>query len=219
MTVEEAINVLKEYIGDNVERANEVRAELRAIDQPIDHVIWVPVEKVYPNNYNPNAVANKEMSLLLKSISYDGYTQPVVTVKDEEGKYCIVDGFHRYFIGKTNEEIKARNRGYLPIVVLEKTMEERIAATVRHNRARGKHGVENMSKLVFNMLSRGMKEEDIANELGMEAEEVLRLKHITGFSKLFEDREYGKAWETTNMAAHRVEYLKEHPDEHGVDYE
>jgi len=219
VTVEEAINVLKEYIGDNVERANEVRAELRAIDQPIDHVIWVPVEKVYPNNYNPNAVANKEMSLLLKSISYDGYTQPVVTVKDEEGKYCIVDGFHRYFIGKTNEEIKARNRGYLPIVVLEKTMEERIAATVRHNRARGKHGVENMSKLVFNMLSRGMKEEDIANELGMEAEEVLRLKHITGFSKLFEDREYGKAWETTNMAAHRVEYLKEHPDEHGVDYE
>jgi len=219
MTVEEAIGVLKDYIGNDVEKANAIRAQFKAIDQPIDHVIWVPVDKVYPNNYNPNAVAKKEMALLMKSIAKDGYTQPIVTIQDDDGKYCIIDGFHRYFIGKTNEEIKAKNNGYLPIVVLEKSMEERIAATVRHNRARGKHGVENMSKIVFNMLSRGMKEEEIANELGMEAEEVLRLKHITGFSKLFEDREYSKAWETSSMAIHRVEYLKEHPDEHGVDYE
>jgi len=218
MTVTEAIAVIKDYIGDDVEKANEIRAQISAIDQPIDHVMWVPIEKVYPNSYNPNAVAKKEMSLLKKSIEQDGFTQPIVTIKDENGNYCIIDGFHRYFTGKSDEEIKSKNKGYLPIVVLEKNIDECIAATVRHNRARGKHAVVNMSKLVFNMLSHGMKEEEIANELGMEAEEVLRLKHITGFSKLFADREYSRAWETTNMAAHRVEYLKEHPDEHGVDY-
>jgi ParB-like chromosome segregation protein Spo0J len=215
----DAINVLKDYIGNDIEKANEVRAEIKVIDQPIDHVIWVPVEKVYPNSYNPNSVANKEMGLLRKSITNDGYTQPIVTIKDNDGKYCIVDGFHRYFVGKTDTEIQAKNKGCLPIVVIEKDINERIAATVRHNRARGKHSVVNMSKLVFNMLSNGMKEEDIANELGMEAEEVMRLKHITGFSKLFENHEYSKAWETTNMAKHRVDYLKEHPEEHGVNYE
>ncbi|MCL2093014.1 MAG: ParB/RepB/Spo0J family partition protein [Treponema sp.] len=219
MSIDEAIQIINEYIGDDIERANEIRAHIKAVSQPIDHVIWVPVEKVYPNSYNPNSVAKKELALLKKSIEADGYTQPIVTVKDEDGRYCIIDGFHRYFVGKSVDTIKDRNKGYLPIVVLEKTMEERMAATVRHNRARGTHGISNMSKLVFNMLSQGMDEKDIANELGMEAEEVLRLKHITGFSKLFEDKEYGKAWETTKMAAHRVEYLKNHPDEYGVSYE
>ena len=219
MTKEDAIKTLKNYINEDIERANEIRAHFKAIDQPVDHVIWVPVENVYPNSYNPNAVAKKEMGLLKKSIDTDGYTQPIVTVRDEEGKYCIVDGFHRYYVGANDKAIKERNKGYLPIVVLEKDINERMAATVRHNRARGKHGVISMSKMVFNMLSQGMNEVEIANELGMEAEEVLRLKHITGFSKLFEDREYTQAWETTNMAKHRVEYLKEHPDERGVGYE
>jgi len=218
-TVENAISILVNYIGDDIEKANEIRARIKAINQPVDHVIWVPADKVYPNNYNPNSVAKKEMKLLQKSIMSDGYTQPIVTIRDNDGNYCIVDGFHRYFIGKEDGAIKERNRGFLPIVVIEKDINERIASTVRHNRARGKHSVESMSKLVFNMLSNGAKEEDIANELGMEAEEVMRLKHITGFSKLFEDREYSRAWETTNMAAHRVQYLKEHPGEKGVEYE
>jgi ParB-like chromosome segregation protein Spo0J len=197
---------------------NEVRAQLSALDQPVDHVIWVPCDQVHPNDYNPNAVAKKEMQLLKKSIQSDGYTQPIVTVQDEDGKYCIVDGFHRYFIGSTDEEIKASIKGYLPIVVLEKDISDRMAATVRHNRARGKHSVVSMSSLVFKLLEAGKSEEEIANELGMEAEEVMRLKYITGYAKLYEKHEFSKAYETPEMAKHRIDYLKEHPDEYGLDY-
>ena len=165
--------------------------------QPVDMVLWVDIDSVEANDYNPNSVAGQEMSLLYTSIKHDGYTQPVVTIWDEEkNKYIIVDGFHRYFTTKTNKDIKEANHGKLPIVVLEKNINERMAATVRHNRARGKHSIGGMSSMVFNMLDNGWKDEDICNHLGMEPDELLRLKHITGFSKLFKDAEYNKAWTT-----------------------
>lgn len=165
--------------------------------QPIDHVRWVPIEMVEANDYNPNSVAKVEMGLLYTSILHDGYTQPVVTIWDEErGKYVIVDGFHRYFTCKTNADIRERNLGMLPIVVIDKDINDRMASTVRHNRARGKHSIAGMSSMVFSMLDNGWADEDICNELGMEPEELLKLKHITGFSKLFEDTEYKKAWKT-----------------------
>ncbi|GHV78623.1 hypothetical protein AGMMS49944_04140 [Spirochaetia bacterium] len=215
----EALEILKAYIGDDIGRVNEIRRELSALDQPVDHIIWVPCDQVHPNDYNPNAVAKKEMGLLKKSIQSDGYTQPIVTVQDEDGKYCIVDGFHRYFLGSNDPDIKAMVKGYLPIVVLEKDISDRMAATVRHNRARGKHSVVSMSSLVFKLLEAGRSEEDIANELGMEAEEVMRLKHITGYAKLYENHQFSKAYETPEMAKHRVDYLKEHPGENGVQYD
>ena len=152
---------------------------------------------VEPNDYNPNSVAVKEMSLLYTSISHDGYTQPVVTIWDpKREKYIIVDGFHRYYTAKKHNDIADRNNGCLPIVVIDKDINERMAATVRHNRARGKHSIDGMSSMVFSMRKNGMSDADICNELGMEPEELLKLKHITGFSKLFEGREYGKAWES-----------------------
>ena len=164
--------------------------------QPVDRVRWVPIEKVCPNDYNPNSVASQEMSLLYTSIKNDGYTQPVVTIYDEKAdKYVIIDGFHRYFTCKTNRDILERNNGCLPIVVLDKDINDRMASTVRHNRARGKHSVMGMSSMVFQMLENGWEDHAICNELGMEPEELLRLKHITGFSKLFEDVEYKRAWE------------------------
>jgi ParB-like chromosome segregation protein Spo0J len=176
---------------------------------PVDSVTWVPIEDVQANDYNPNSVAGKEMALLYTSIKHDGYTQPVVTVFDEAlQKYVIVDGFHRYFVCKNNPDILESTHGRLPVVVLEKGMNDRMASTVRHNRARGSHGVEGMSSMVFAMLDNGWIDEDICNHLGMGADELLRLKHITGFSKLFEDAEYNKAWVTKRQLQLKKEEME-----------
>lgn len=177
--------------------------------QPVNNVRWVDVNDVEANDYNPNSVAKIEMGLLYTSILHDGYTQPVVTIWDaDRNKYVIVDGFHRYFTCKSNEDIKGRNHGRLPVVVIDKDINDRMASTVRHNRARGKHSVTGMSNMVFSMLDNGWSDDAICNELGMSADELLRLKHITGFSKLFEDAEYQKAW----MSKSQIMLKKEHAD-------
>lgn len=180
---------------------------------PVSAVKWVPLEQVEPNDYNPNSVARIEMGLLLTSILHDGYTQPVVTIYDaDRDKYVIVDGFHRYFVMLSNEEVRASTGGLLPVVVIDKTISERMASTVRHNRARGKHSVQGMSSIVFKMLDDGMTDAQVCNELGMEPEELLRLKHITGFSKLFADREYNKSWVTRSQIRVRQEYETQAPE-------
>lgn len=167
---------------------------------PVSWVRWVHIDRVKPNGYNPNSVANIEMRLLFISIAHDGYTQPVVTVYDPDNDtYVIVDSFHRYFTMLTNQAIYDTTGGYLPIVVIKKDINDRMASTVRHNRARGKHSISGMSSMVFSMLENGWEDAAICNELGMEPEELLRLKHITGFSKLFEDAQYSKAWKTKNQ--------------------
>lgn len=191
---------------DRVRLANALREEIAKSDgvsaaHPVGSVRWVPLAKVQPNDYNPNTVARAEMGLLATSIRHDGYTQPVVTVYDpDEDRYVIVDGFHRYFTMKHNPDILGSTRGYLPVVVIDKTLNERMAATVRHNRARGKHTVSGMSNLVFSMLDGGWDDADICNEVGLSPEELLRLKHITGFSKLFADETYHRAWVTDRQA-------------------
>jgi ParB-like chromosome segregation protein Spo0J len=167
---------------------------------PVSAVRWVPLDKVTPNDYNPNAVAKKEMGLLYISIKHDGYTQPVVTVYDEErDMYVIVDGFHRYYVCKTCPDIYESTGGYLPVVVIEKDISDRMAATVRHNRARGAHSIDGMSNIVFNMLEEGKTDAEICNVLGMEAQELLKLKYITGFAKLYGDAGFNKAWKTNRM--------------------
>ena len=177
------------------------------MSDPVDNVMRVPIEKVQANDYNPNSVASKELSLLYTSISHDGYTQPVVTIYDEDrDKYIIVDGFHRYFIMKTYKDIYERNKGLLPIVVIDKDINDRMASTVRHNRARGEHSVAGMSNMVFNMLQNGWDDNEVCNELGLEPEELLRLKHVTGFSKLFENVEYKKAWMTKRQLQLKKKY-------------
>lgn len=183
---------------------SDIRAWLHEISptkpEPIDHVLWVPMEKVIANDYKPNSVARIEMRLLYVSIQHDGYTQPIVTVRDDENDcWVIVDGFHRRTVMSMYADIAARTGGLLPIVVISKSLAERMSSTVRHNRARGKHSIAGMSSMVFQMLEQGMEDHEICNELGMEPEEILRLKHITGFSKLFENAEYSRAWKTKNM--------------------
>lgn len=194
-----------------IEQIRDLLFELSPVKgMPVDRVRWVPIDKVEPNDYNPNAVARKEMGLLYVSIDHDGYTQPIVTVFDpEKQKYVIVDGFHRYFVAKSYPDILARMAGRIPIVVIDKPINDRMASTVRHNRARGEHSITGMGKLVFGMLQNGWSDAKICNNLGLEPEELLKLKHITGFSALFKNTEYGKSWETKPMIQLRLQHEKE----------
>lgn len=212
-TIKKAIIELFGKADDKIGILNELREflhnEISEIDQPIDYVKWVKIEDIQPNDYNPNQVAKIEMGLLYKSIKHDGYTQPIVAIFDPEiKKYVIVDGFHRYFTAKMNKDIANRNKGYLPITVIKKDINERMAATVRHNRARGEHSIKGMGNMIFEMLNNGWTDAEICNHLGMEAEEILKLKHITGFSKLFKDVEYKKSWETKRQIKLRIEEQK-----------
>lgn len=191
------LSEVKNLIEGAADKAEIIR-QIRSIcaecsdfkSQPIDNVLWVPIEKVTPNDYNPNSVAKKEMQLLYISIKEDGYTQPVVTIYDEQ------------------KDILERNHGMLPIVVINKTMNERMASTVRHNRARGSHAVTSMSKLVFEMLKNGWSDAEICKELGMEAEEINKLKYVTGFAKLFEKVKYNNAWKSEKQIEKEIEYKK-----------
>lgn len=204
--------------SDQLAKVEVIRALLHELSpnkaMPIDLVKWVPIEQVEANLYNPNSVAKVEMNLLYVSIKHDGITQPIVTVRDELRRvWIIIDGFHRYFTVKTNQDIYDACHGLLPIVELDKSINDRMAATVRHNRARGKHSVQGMSGMVFEMLQNGWADAAICNELGMTAEELLRLKHITGFSKLFENSEYSKAWKAKSQLRIEREYKQAHPEE------
>jgi ParB-like chromosome segregation protein Spo0J len=214
---------LKDEIQKTIEAQADAKAKILYIEeikawlhefspqkeQPVNLVRWIPIEKVHANDYNPNSVAKNEMRLLYVSISHDGYTQPVVTVYDEEkDEYVIVDGFHRYTTMRLNKDIYDLNNGLLPVVVIQKSINDRMASTVRHNRARGKHSVSGMASMVFQMLENGWTDEAICAELGVEADELVRLKHVTGFSKLFENVEYRRSWETKRQIQLRNEYNK-----------
>jgi len=198
-----------------VAQAYEILEHIFSAPMPVGRVQWIHISNVRANGYNPNSVANQEMRLLHTSISEDGYTQPVVAIEDDEqpGQYVIVDGFHRYTTMRLYSDIYESTGGYLPVVVLDKPIADRIASTVRHNRARGKHSVAGMSNLVFQMLTEGESDESICAKIGLEAEELIRLKHVTGFSKLYADAEYGPAILTKTQMEIRRDYAAEHPEE------
>jgi len=156
----------------------------------------VPIEKVRANEYNPNKVAPPEMKLLYKSIKEDGYTMPIVCYYNKkDGMYDIVDGFHRYGIMLKHEDIRAREGGMLPVSLIDKPISERMASTIRHNRARGSHDVDLMSNIVAELVEMGKSDQWIARHLGMDAEELLRLKQITGLARLFSKEKFSKSWQ------------------------
>jgi len=216
MNVKQLIQQLIDQIPDTKGKIlviEDIKAFLHDISpqkaQPVNYVRWIPIEKVHANDYNPNSVAKNEMRLLYVSIQHDGYTQPVVTVYDDKkDEYVIVDGFHRYSTMRLNKDLYDANNGLLPVVVIEKSINDRMASTVRHNRARGKHSVSGMANMVFQMLENGWTDEAICAELGVEPDELVRLKHVTGFSKLFENVEYRRSWETKRQIQLKNEYLK-----------
>jgi len=186
---------------EKIETINQIRIALHEKSpfkaEPVDCVLWIQSDLVQANDYNPNVVAPPEMKLLRHSIEVDGYTQPIVSFS-EDGHYEVVDGFHRNRVGKEYPEVRKRIRGYLPITIINPDRsgrEDRIAATIRHNRARGKHQVQGMSEIVLELSRRNWSDQRIAKELGMDADEVLRMKQITGLAELFADKEFSKAWE------------------------
>lgn len=166
---------------------------------PVYNVLSIPVEKIQANAYNPNSVASPEMKLLYESILNDGYTMPIVCYYlPEIDKYEIVDGFHRYTIIKKHKDIFDREEGRLPVVVIDKDITNRMASTIRHNRARGSHSIDLMSNIVAELIEMGKSDKWIAKHLGMDADELLRLKQITGLASLFKDKEFSKSWEIEN---------------------
>ena len=163
---------------------------------PVSKVQWVEADKLQANDYNPNNVAKQEMDLLQESIEADGFTQPIVCWEVEDGKFEVVDGFHRHLVGK-----ERLGMSHLPIVVVNDDRtdrSDRMASTIRHNRARGKHQVGDMSEIVVELSKRNWSDKKIAKELGMDQDEVLRLKQISGIAELFEDEEFSKAWVPQN---------------------
>lgn len=197
---------LRSYINkmslhEKVKAINDIREVLHSVspfcDEPVDFVKWVRSEKVIANEYNPNRVAPPEMKLLERSIEADGYTQPIVTYPHDD-KIEVVDGFHRHRIGKESDVVKGRVLGYLPTVIIKASCtdkNDRMASTIRHNRARGEHRVDSMSDIVVELKRRFWSDEKIAKELGMDSDEVLRLQQIAGISSLFEDSEFSESWE------------------------
>jgi len=203
--MEQLNNILEDIkrmdITDQIEAINNIKIRLHEISpmksEPVDCVIWVKNDKVEANDYNPNSVAPPEMELLRISIAEDGYTQPIVTWPNGE-KIEVVDGFHRNRVGKECKDIQSRVHGYLPVVSIldgQSDKNNRIASTIRHNRARGKHKVDAMSDIVVELKNRNWSNEKIAKNLGMEQDEILRLCQITGLSDLFSDQDFSKSWD------------------------
>jgi len=197
----EQVNTLPEE--EKIAVLNKIRLMLHDIspfrDEPVDCVLWVSADTVSGNDYNPNVVAPPEMKLLKRSILEDGYTQPIVTwMTGEDGRREVVDGFHRNRVGKEDKTIRKRLGGYLPVTTVNEWRTDRgdrIAATIRHNRARGKHVVEGLSEIVIELKRRKWSDKRIARELGMDPDEVLRLSQISGLAELFADQEFSEAWE------------------------
>jgi ParB-like chromosome segregation protein Spo0J len=186
---------------DRIEAINAIKTMLHDVSpfsaEPVDCVLWVPAEQVLANDYNPNQVAPPEMRLLELSISEDGYTQPIVTWQID-GRREVVDGFHRNRVGKECKAVRHRVRGYLPVTTINDSRTDkgdRIAATIRHNRARGKHQVQGMSDIVLELKRRNWSDEEICKQLGMDPDEVLRLTQIQGLAEMFADHDFSEAWE------------------------
>lgn len=188
-------------VASKVGLLNRARAALHDAspfrDEPVDLVQWVPADEVEANDYNPNAVAPPEMELLRLSIMADGYTQPIVA-NQEDSRIVVIDGFHRNRVGKECADVRDRVQGYLPVVQIREgraDKADRMASTIRHNRARGKHQVEAMSDIVIDLKRRNWSDAKIGKELGMDPDEVLRLAQISGLAEAFADRDFSKSWD------------------------
>lgn len=203
-------------LEQRVERINQLREAIHRhspfASEPVDFVRWVRNDSVYANDYNPNSVAPPEMELLRLSIDADGYTQPIVSMPDDKGQFQVIDGFHRHRVGKECPDITERVHGYLPLVAIrssQRDVTDRMASTIRHNRARGKHRVEAMSDIVVELKRRNWSDNKIAKNLGMDADEVLRLCQLSGLAELFADQEFSASWDVEDFEEEAVELTEE----------
>ena len=189
---------------EQIDAINEIKIALHEIspmrNEPVDCVLWVKNETVRANDYNPNSVAPPEMELLRQSIMEDGYTQPIVSFKEDE-HITVIDGFHRNRVGKEVADVKERVYGRLPVVNINQWKQgrgDRMASTIRHNRARGSHSIELMSTIVSELVEMGKGDAWICKHVGMSTDELLRLKQVTGLASLFANKEFSNAWESDN---------------------
>lgn len=200
--VMESLEILSKFKGDElVDAINGIKLKIKEYSpfktEPVDCVIWVKQDNVVANEYNPNSVAPPEMKLLETSIERDGYTQPIVSWH-RDGEYEVVDGFHRSRVGRESRKIKKRINGYLPLTVINNEtsdINDRMASTVRHNRARGKHSVDSMSDMVVELKRRNWTDAKIAKNLGMDPDEILRLTQINGLTDQFNDIDFSDSWD------------------------
>ena len=204
-TYDANVNALVEYIRSldlegKVKVLNEIRTALHGVSpfkaEPVDLTLWVKLEEVEANDYNPNSVAPPEMKLLQKSIEQDGYTQPIVTWM-EDGHREVIDGYHRNRVGQEVKTVRERIKGYLPVVTANNARtgrNDRVASMIRHNRARGSHSIDLMSHIVSELVDSGMSDNWILRHIGMDKDELLRLKQVTGLASLFKDQEFSNAW-------------------------
>ncbi len=202
-------------LPDRVEFLNSLRLIAHEAspfaNEPVDCVLWVTGDEVQANDYNPNSVAAPEMELLRHSIAADGYTQPIVTWKPEESNREVIDGFHRNRVARECKEVRERLLGYMPVVTIKEDREgrsDRIASTIRHNRARGKHKIDSMSEIVVELKKRNWSPKKIGKELGMDQDEVLRLCQISGLAEMFKDHEFSEAWSAEHLSEEdvRIDY-------------
>lgn len=210
-------------LNQKIDIINELRFHIHNLspfkNEPVDFVKWVKCDDVIANDYNPNKVAPPEMELLEISIMNDGYTQPVVTFPNND-KIEVVDGFHRTRVSKESKIVKNRVFGYTPTVIIRKEQSDkndRIASTIRHNRARGKHQIDAMSEIVLELKNRNWKNERIARELGMDEEEILRLCQISGLQDIFKDDDFSKSWESSD-SIHEYVPITDEITESDIDY-
>jgi len=184
-------------LDEQVSALNAVREKLHDVspfEEPVENIKWVESDAVEGNDYNPNEVASPEMELLHKSIKEDGYTQPIVTYQTGDEEFEIVDGEHRSIVGKEYDDIQQRLHGHVPVTVINKDKEQRMGSTIRHNRARGTHQVRDMSDIVVQLFDQGWDDQRIMEELGMERDEVLRLKQASGLKQAFAGHEFSESW-------------------------
>jgi len=220
--IEEGVRALVKDVSeikileDKVEILNRIKSELHNVspfkNEPVDLVTWEKSAKLQANDYNPNKVAPPEMALLTQSIIEDGYTQPIVSWKSET-HIEVVDGFHRNKVGRDSKEVSERIFGYLPVVnINQKTSKkgDRIASTIRHNRARGTHNIELMSTIVAELVEMGKGDPWICKHVGMSVDELLRLKQITGVASLFKNQDFSDSWEADREDCDEIqEYLEQ----------
>lgn len=215
----EEINSLD--LDQKVEAINDIKLALHEISpfssEPVDCVLWVKNDTVHANDYNPNNVAPPEMELLRLSITNDGYTQPIVSMQNSDGTREVIDGFHRNRVGKECEDIQKRVQGYLPVVTIRESQSDinnRVASTIRHNRARGKHRVDSMAEIVSDLKKRNWSDAKISKELGMDQDEVLRLSQITGLTELFSNKEFSMAWEADEITEEDLMKVEDNTSEY-----
>lgn len=213
-TIENLVLELQKLsVDEKVNAMNLIKIAMHEISpfksEPVDCVLWVKNDSVHANDYNPNSVAPPEMELLRLSISADGYTQPIVSMLDENGETReVIDGFHRNRVGKECQEIQSRVHGYLPVVTINEDrskINDRVASTIRHNRARGKHKIEAMSDIVIDLKKRNWSDAKISKNLGMDPDEVLRLCQIGGLVELFSDKDFSKSWEAETYSENEIQ--------------